>query len=123
MLFVLATAFSCSDTYTLQQTPVPVHTTYLGVFEVSRTSGSFVTGQIPNTPLEAGNYKIVVFPSALELKSYYVKADAQGNIAVEYKLDKSFDVEPGHDGVIFGIIQIINVMRNNILDVPVGYLP
>ncbi len=62
--------------------------------EVRKTDGNFATAQIPNTGLSAGNYKIIVFPKAMELKSYYVKADAQGNIAVAYKLEEAIEVEP-----------------------------
>lgn len=123
LLLMLTVAFSCSDTYVMQSTPDPSYATYFGVFEVKQTGKDFVVGQIPRTSLEAGEYKIVFFPNALQLKSYYVKADAQGNVSVEYKLEKSFEVAPGNDGVIIGVMQISTLNHNKILNVPVGYLP
>ncbi|WP_221407983.1 hypothetical protein [Proteiniphilum sp. X52] len=123
ILVLLTMAFSCSETYVMQQASEPSYVVYPGVFEVKQTGGKFVTGQISKTALEGGEYKIIAFPNALQLKSYYVKADAQGNISLEYKLEKSFDVTSGHDGVIIGVMQITTLKHNRILNVPVGYLP
>ena len=123
LLVLLTMAFSCSETYVMQQAPEPVYVVYPSVFEVKQTGGNFAAGQISRTSLEAGEYKIIAFPNALQLKSYYVKADAQGNISVEYKLEKSFEVAPGHDGAIIGVMQISTLQHNKILNVPVGYLP
>lgn len=119
LLFVL----SCTDEYTHSQNLVPTESNYNGVMEVRKTDGNFATTQIPLTNLSAGNYKIIVFPKAMELKSYYVKADAQGNIQIEYKLEKAIEVEPGYDGTVFGILRIINESGSSALNVPVGFVP
>lgn len=121
---LLTVVISCSETYTINIPPVPTETDYQGVMEVRKTDGNFAKTRIPGTGLEAGDYKIIVFPKELELKSYYVKADAQGNIDdVEYRLREEFSVEPGYDGTVFGMLQIVNVSRTRMLHVPVGYLP
>lgn len=124
ILFLVISLFvSCTDYYVNSQTPVPVETNYYDVMEVRKTDGNFSVAQIPNSGLAVGNYKIIVFPKALEIKSYYVKADAQGNIQVEYKLEKEIDVEPGYDGTVFGVLRIINESGNSALNVPVGFVP
>lgn len=120
---VLSVLVSCTDHYVNSQNLVPVETNYYDVMEVRKTTGSFATAQIPKSGLAAGDYKIIVFPKAMEIKSYYVKADAQGNIQVEYKLEKAIDVEPGYDGTVFGILKIINESASNALNVPVGFVP
>jgi hypothetical protein len=91
--------------------------------EVRKTDGNFATAQIPNTGLATGNYKIIVFPKAMELKSYYVKADEQGNIEVTYKLEKAIEVESGYDGTVFGVLRIINESGSRAINVPVGFVP
>lgn len=115
---------SCSDTYINHvESPVPVNIDYYGVMEVHKTGAGFAKTEIPGTTLEAGNYKIILFPKALELKSYYVKADAEGTIEVEYRLVEEIAVEPGYDGTVFGFLLITNESHNEVLKVPVGYLP
>ncbi len=124
ILFPLLSLFlSCTDHYVNSLNPVPAETTYFGVMEVRKTDGNFATAQIPNTGLSAGNYKIIVFPKAMELKSYYVKADAQGNIAVTYKLEEAIEVEPGYEGTVFGLLRIINESGSQAINVPVGFVP
>lgn len=113
----------CEEHHTISNAPIPTLSDYPGVMEVRKTDGHFAKTEIPRTTLEAGDYKIIVFPKQLELKSYYVKADSQGNIEVEYKLNEEIAVESGYDGTVFGILQIINETRSGILNVPVGYLP
>lgn len=123
LVTLLTGLFSCSETHTINIPPIPTETNYQGVMEVRKTDGTFAKTQIPGTTLEAGNYKIIVFPKELELRSYYVKADAQGNIDVEYRLREEITVEPGYDGTVFGMLEIINTSRTRMLHVPVGYLP
>lgn len=123
LLLVISAFVSCTDYYVNSQTPVPVERNYHDVMEVRKTDGNFTVAQILNSGLAVGNYKIIVFPKAMEIKSYYVKADAQGNIQVEYKLEKAIDVEPGYDGTVFGVLRIINESGNNALNVPVGFVP
>lgn len=125
IIFIFSMIFiSCTDTYINHiESPVPVNIDYYGVMEVHKTGASFVKTEIPRTTFEAGNYKIIFFPKALQLKSFYVKADADGTIEVEYKLEEEIPVEPGYDGTVFGILQITNESHNEILHVPVGYLP
>ena len=120
---VVSLYVSCTDHYVSSPSIVPAETTYFGVMEVRKTDGNFATAQIPNSGLAAGNYKIIVFPKTMEIKSYYVKADAQGNIQVEYKLEKAVEVQPGYDGTVFGVIRIINESGSNALNVPVGFVP
>lgn len=125
-IIVIFTAIllSCSDTYiNYVEPPVPVNIDYYGVMEVHMTGAVFAKTEIQGTTLAAGNYKIILFPKALELKSYYVKADAEGSIEVEYKLVEDIAVEPGYEGTIFGILNITNESRSMVLHVPVGYLP
>ena len=123
LLLVISAFVSCTDYYVNSQTPVPVERNYHDVMVVRKTEGNFTVAQILNSGLAVGNYKIIVFPKAMEIKSYYVKADAQGNIQVEYKLEKAIDVEPGYDGTVFGVLRIINESGNNALNVPVGFVP
>jgi hypothetical protein len=123
LLLVISAFVSCTDYYVNSQTPVPVERNYHDVMVVRKTEGNFTVVQILNSGLAVGNYKIIVFPKAMELKSYYVTADAQGNIQVEYKLEKAIDVEPGYDGTVFGVLRIINESGNNALNVPVGFVP
>lgn len=123
LLLVISAFVSCTDYYVNSQTPVPVERNYHDVMEVRKTDGNFTVAQILNSGLAVGNYKIIFFPKAMEIKSYYVKADAQGNIQVEYKLEKAIDVEPGYDGTVFGVLRIINESGNNALNVPVGFVP
>ena len=124
LLLFSAILLSCSDTYINHVgNPIPVNRNYQGVMEVHKTKADFAIAQIPGTALAAGNYKIILFPKALELKSYYVKADAQGTVEVAYKLVEEMTVESGYDGTIFGVLQIVNESRSEILHVPVGYLP
>ncbi len=123
LLLVISAFVSCTDYYVNSQTPVPVERNYHDVMVVRKTEGNFTVAQILNSGLAVGNYKIIVFPKAMELKSYYVTADAQGNIQVEYKLEKAIDVEPGYDGTVFGVLRIINESGNNALNVPVGFVP
>jgi len=115
---------SCTDTYIhTADPPIPVNREYNGVMEVHKTGTGFAKTEIPKTTLAAGSYKIILFPKALELKSYYVKADAEGTIEVEYKLVEEITVEPGYEGTVFGLLQITNESRNEVLHVPVGYVP
>jgi hypothetical protein len=123
LLLVISAFVSCTDYYVNSQTPVPVERNYHDVMVVRKTEGNFTVVQILNSGLAVGNYKIIVFPKAMELKSYYVTADAQGNIQVEYKLEKAIDVEPGYDGTVFGVLRIINESGNSALNVPVGFVP
>ena len=123
LLLVISVFVSCTDYYVNSQTPVPVERNYHDVMVVRKTEGNFTVVQILNSGLAVGNYKIIFFPKAMEIKSYYVKADAQGNIQVEYKLEKAIDVEPGYDGTVFGVLRIINESGNNALNVPVGFVP
>lgn len=124
IIFSLLSLFiSCTDHYVNSVNPVPTETTYFGVMEVRKTDGNFATAQIPNTGLATGNYKIIVFPKAMELKSYYVKADEQGNIEVTYKLEKAIEVESGYDGTVFGVLRIINESGSRAINVPVGFVP
>ncbi|MCE5205907.1 MAG: hypothetical protein LLF80_07385 [Porphyromonadaceae bacterium] len=124
ILFSILSCFiSCTDYYVNSLNPVPVETTYFGVMEVRKTDGNFATAQIPNTGLPNGNYKIIVFPKAMELKSYYVKADAQGKIEVAYKLEKAIEVEPGYEGTVFGVLRIINESGSRAINVPIGFIP
>jgi hypothetical protein len=123
LLLVISAFVSCTDYYVNSQTPVPVERNYHDVMVVRKTEGNFTVAQILNSGLAVGNYKIIVFPKAMELKSYYVTADAQGNIQVEYKLEKAIDVEPGYDGTVFGVLRIINESGNSALNVPVGFVP
>lgn len=113
----------CEQEHTLSTSPIPTIQNYQGVMEVRKTDGRFAKTEIPGTGLETGNYKIIIFPKQLELKSYYVKADSQGNIEVEYKLNEEITIESGYDGTVFGYLQIINETRSSVLNVPVGYLP
>lgn len=115
---------SCSDeTYNLKTPPVPSESIYAGLMEVSKTDDIFAKTQILATRLEAGEYKIIFFPKKLELRSYYVKVDNQGNIDVEYKLREEIAVEAGYDGTVFGELQIVNTSRSKLLHVPVAYVP
>lgn len=124
VLFSILSCFiSCTDHYVNSLNPIPVETTYFGVMEVRKTDGSFATAQISNTGLPTGNYKIIVFPKAMELKSYYVKADAQGKIEIAYKLEKDIEVEPGYEGTVFGVLRIINKSGSRAINVPVGFVP
>lgn len=124
LVIFTAILLSCSDTYINPvEPPVPVNINYYGVMEVHKTGDDFAKTKIEGTTLEAGNYKIILFPQALELKSYYVKADAEGVIEVEYKLLEDFEVEAGYEGTVFGILQITNESYSMVLHVPVGYLP
>lgn len=123
ILSILTCFVSCTDHYVNSLNPVPTETTYFGVLEVRKTNGSFATAQIQNTGLSAGNYKIIIFPKAMELKSYYVKADAQGNIEVAYKLEEAIEVEAGYEGTVFGVLQIINESGSQAINVPVGFVP
>ncbi len=125
LLFSLFVALlSCSEeTIMFHQPPLPSESIYLGVMEVRKTDGDFATARILASRLEAGNYKIIAFPKAMELKSYYVQADAKGNISVEYKLEKAIEVQAGYEGTVFGVMRIINESRTHTLNVPVGFVP
>lgn len=124
ILFFSLMLLSCTDTYIhTVDPPIPVNREYNGVMEVHTTGNSFAKTEIPRTTLAAGNYKIILFPKALELRSYYVNADAEGTIEVEYKLVDEITVEPDYEGTVFGILQISNESRSEVLHVPVGYLP
>jgi len=123
ILSILTCFVSCTDHYVNSLNPVPVETTYFGVLEVRKTDGSFATAQIQNTGLSTGNYKIIIFPKAMELKSYYVKADAQGNIEVAYKLEEAIEVEAGYEGTVFGVLRIISESGSQAINVPVGFVP
>lgn len=123
ILFMMISVFiSCTDHYEVSLIPVPTETDYYDVMVVQKTDGNFSTTHISNSGLESGNYKIIVFPKAMEIKSFYVNADAQGNIQVEYKLEKAIDIEPGYDGTVFGVLRIINESGSRALNVPVGFV-
>lgn len=115
--------FACETTFSTQQDLYPVETIYPGVMVVKKTDGQFAKAQIPNTKMQPGEYKIILFPSSMELKSIYIVADTQGNMEVEYKLDKVYEIEPGHDGVVFGALKIINLSGTSLINVPVGFMP
>jgi hypothetical protein len=125
IIFILSVILlSCSDTYINHvESPIPVNREYNGVMKVRKTGAGFAKTQIPRTRFAAGNYKIILFPKTLEIKSYYVKADAEGTIEVAYKLAEEIAVELGYEGTIFGILQITNESHSEVLHVPVGYLP
>jgi len=116
---------SCTDTYINHiESPVPVNIDYYGVMEVHKTGAVLVkTENTENDVLKRETIKSFFSQKHYNFKSFYVKADADGTIEVEYKLEEEIPVEPGYDGTVFGILQITNESHNEILHVPVGYLP
>lgn len=126
IVFLFAVCFwttACSDTiYEQKINPDPTISHYYDVVALHLTDGKYATVEIPRTRLSAGRYKIIAFPKAMNLKSYYVEADAQGTIRLEYQLDKSFTIDEGYDGTVFGFLQISNMSRSAVLSVPVGYV-